>query len=159
MFFLGSTGMNAIVTFKDVICTVNTQHECEKYGCQPTGSRLVRQERVNTSMVVPVVEHSNHSECKVLNSAQMRDALHTSRFRIPSHPLNFETTVLKSAAKEIDKQKNLESSTGRITTGRGRGRGRRGVSSTSGSQQSMGLGQGRGRGLGENFEIRMSTFS
>ena len=138
--------MISIVGFKDVICTVNTQHECEKYGCQPIGLRLVRREQVTTSMVVPVVEHSNHLECKVLNSAQMCDARHTSHFRIPSQPLNFETTVLRSAAKEIDKQKNLASSTGSLTTGRARGRGRRAVSSASGSYQSIGHGLGRGRG-------------
>lgn len=104
-------------------------------------------------MLIPVIEHLNRPECKVLNSAQMRDARHTSHFRIPSQPLDFETTVLQSAAKEIDKHKRLENT---AMAGRGRGRGRRPVSSASG-------GRGRGRGQeqerGQNLEIHMSTFS
>jgi len=150
------------IVFKDVLCTVNTQHECEKYGCKPTGSRLVWQERTNTSTLILVVEHTNHPECRVLNSAQMRDACHTSHFRIPSQPLDFETTVLRSAAKEIDKHKSLAAGS-TTTTGRGRGRGRGHRSSASGGQQTLGRGLGRGqgwgRGQGENFEIHMSTFS
>lgn len=91
----------------------------------------------------------------------MRDAHHISHFRIPSQPLDFETTVLQSAAKEIDKHKNLEKTEGSATTGKGRGRGRRPISSASGGQQNLGrgLGQGRGRGQGEDFVIHMSTFS
>ena len=147
--------------FKDFICTVNTQHECEKYGCKPTGSRFLRQERTNTSTVIPVVEHSSHPDCKVLNSAQMRDASHISHFRIPSLPLDFDTTILQSAAKEINKQKNLEI-TGSATTGRGRGRGRgrRAVSLPSGVQPILGrrLVQ-RGRGQREISDIHMSTIA
>ena len=78
----------------------------------------------------------------------MRDAGHISHFRIPSQPLDFETTVLQSAAKEIDKYKNLEN-TGSATTGRGRGRGRRPQAVSSGQQtigRSLGQGQGRGQG-------------
>ncbi|KAF8803001.1 hypothetical protein BYT27DRAFT_7110917 [Phlegmacium glaucopus] len=143
---------------EDVLCTVNTQHECEKYGCKPTGSRLVRQECTNTSMLMPIIKHTHHPERKVLNSAQMRDARHISHFRIPSQPLNFETTVLQSAAKEIDKHKKLENTAGSArSTGRGRGRGRGHGQQTVG--HSLGRGQGRGRGHGENFEIHMSTFS
>ena len=91
----------------------------------------------------------------------MRDAFHTSHFRIPSLPLNFHTTILQSAAKEIDKLKKLET-TGSATTGRGRGcgRGRRAISSPTGLQPILGRGLvQRGRGQREVLDIHMSTFA
>jgi hypothetical protein len=89
----------------------------------------------------------------------MRDTRHTSYFRIPSQPLDFETTILQSAAKEIDKHKKLENTA--TTAGRGRGRGRGRLPLVSGGQQALahGRGRGRGRGQGESFEIHMTTFS
>ena len=87
----------------------------------------------------------------------MRDAFHTSHFRIPSLPLNFDTTILQSAAKEIDKLKKLET-TGSATTGRGRGR--RAISSPTGLQPILGRGLvQRGRGQREVLDIHMSTFA
>ena len=96
------------------------------------------QERTETSHKVPVVEHRGDLDQSILNTAQMRDAKHLQKHRIPSQPLNFETTILESAAKAVDVRKAanaLGSSSKKkatpATRARGRGRGHLGHGQSS----------------------------
>ena len=90
------------------------------------------QERTQTSHKVPVVEHRGDLDQSILNTAQMRDAKHIQKHRIPSQPLDFDTTVHESAARAVDVRKAsnalLASGSNKKTTpamrARGRGRGR-----------------------------------
>jgi len=54
---------------------------------------------------MPIVEHRGNLGQFVLNSAQMRDAKHVQKHRIPSQPLDFDRTIHESAAKAIDTRK------------------------------------------------------
>jgi hypothetical protein len=88
----------------------------------------VFQERTRTSHKVPVVEHRGGQDEFILNTAQMRDAKHVQRHRIPSQPLDFDTTVHESAAKAVDVRKAantlISSNKKRTPVMRARGRGR-----------------------------------
>ena len=97
------TLLNQLISdLQDIICTINTQHECERHNCQNTAFRFVFQERTKTSHKVPVVEHRGSLDQFILNTGQMRDAKHVQKLRIPSQPLDFDTTVHESAAKAVD---------------------------------------------------------
>ena len=119
---------------QDVTCTVNTQHDCYRHKCQTTGARYVYQERIQTEKTTPVVEHLTDPNDLILNTAQMRDAIHVQNFRIASTPLDEERIIQESVARTINQRKSATD--GASATGRGRGRGVRG------------RGQGRGSNLG-----------
>ena len=84
---------------------MNTQHDCHRNGCQTSGIRYVYQERIRTDITTPVVEHLINPNDLILNTAQMRDAVHLQRFRIPSTPLNEEIVIQESVAQAIDQWK------------------------------------------------------
>ncbi|KAJ7886066.1 hypothetical protein B0H13DRAFT_2535282 [Mycena leptocephala] len=67
---------------QDLICTVNVQHNCMDNQCGPTGSRPVFQERERTNQTRAQIAHLQNPTDVVLNTAQMRDAVHLQRFRI-----------------------------------------------------------------------------
>ncbi|KAF9559655.1 hypothetical protein CPC08DRAFT_595059, partial [Agrocybe pediades] len=91
----------SFVRLTDLLCTVNTQHNCFKYDCRPTGFRHVYQERVQTSNTVPTIIHTGDKDDIILNTAQMRDAVYLQHFRIPTIPLNETTVIEESIARTI----------------------------------------------------------
>ena len=95
----------------------------------------------------------------ILNTAQMRDAVHLQRFRIPSTPLNEEIVIQESVAQAIDQWKVAGERASGSRGGRGRGRGGQGgrgqghglLDNSIPSDQARGHGQGRGRGRGRGL--------
>ncbi|KAJ7932017.1 hypothetical protein B0H13DRAFT_1451673, partial [Mycena leptocephala] len=78
-----------------------TQHNCMDNLCGPTGSRPVFQERVRTDQTKAQIAHSTNPTDLVLNTAQMRDAVHLQRFRIDTPHLDSDTVILQSAVNEL----------------------------------------------------------
>ncbi|KAF8204045.1 hypothetical protein BJ912DRAFT_841196 [Pholiota molesta] len=147
-----------LVPLVDVLCTVNTQHQCERNGCTTSGTRYICQERVQTSHTASVVQHLNNPNDQLLNMAQMRDAINLQNFRIPTTPLDEEAEVLKSVTRVINERKAAASGTN-LARGRGRGgsvRGRgRGVAPSS---SGLRVGSGPLEGIAEGIaEVRGST--
>jgi len=140
---------------------VNTQHDCHRNGCQTSGIRYVYQERIRTDITTPVVEHLINPDDLILNTAQMRDAVHLQKFRIPSTPLNEEIVIHESVARAIDQRKVAGERASGSRGGRGRGgQGRRGQghglldnSLPSDQARRQGRGRGRGRGLVQPGEV------
>jgi hypothetical protein len=96
---------------QDIACTVNTQHDCCHAKCQTNGVRYVYQERIQTEIRVPVVEHRVDPDDLILNTAQMRDAVHVQKFRIPSTPLDEERVIQESVASAINQRKSATDGT------------------------------------------------
>ncbi|KAJ7659053.1 hypothetical protein DFH06DRAFT_1326896 [Mycena polygramma] len=90
---------------KELLCTVNVQHNCLDNKCGPSGSRPVFQERIKTTQTRAEIAHSKNTHDIVLNTAQMRDAVHLQRFRVPSEVLDFDKVVYDSAQKEVRARK------------------------------------------------------
>ncbi|OSD04147.1 hypothetical protein PYCCODRAFT_1364884 [Trametes coccinea BRFM310] len=112
---------------KDVLCSVNVQHDCAKLLCSATGRREVRQERASTGLYKAAVEHLGPpGKDLILNTAQMRDAVHVQRFRCATPQLASEDIVMGAVAREIDQQKVISTETSvksrSATPGRARGR-------------------------------------
>ncbi|KAJ7290654.1 hypothetical protein C8J57DRAFT_1213292 [Mycena rebaudengoi] len=96
------------VIFKtaDFLCTVNVQHNCIENKCGPTGTRPIYQEREEvTDQTAAKIAHLGRADDLVLNTAQMRDALHVQHFRIESPMLDIDEIVHQSAAQEVDSQR------------------------------------------------------
>ncbi|KAJ7157732.1 hypothetical protein C8R46DRAFT_1355172 [Mycena filopes] len=90
---------------KDLLCTVNVQHNCIDNNCGPTGARTVFQERFKTAQTRAEILHTQNVHDIVLNTAQMRDAVHLQKFRVECETLDFDTVVHNSAAKELKARK------------------------------------------------------
>ncbi|KAJ7124727.1 hypothetical protein C8R43DRAFT_898835 [Mycena crocata] len=90
---------------KDILCTVNVQHNWVDNDCDTTGSFPVYQERTRTTQTLARVAHKGNLDDMVLNTAQMRDAIHVQPFRIHPTLPDLDTVVHQSAAKEIGARK------------------------------------------------------
>ncbi|KAF4615110.1 hypothetical protein D9613_003453 [Agrocybe pediades] len=137
----------SFVHLSDILCTVNTQHNCLQYDCRPTGFRHVYQERVQTGTRVSI-QHSGNLGDKILNTAQMRDAIYVQQFRIPSTPLDEDTIVVESVARTID-QRRAADLKGNTTSTRLRGQaqlGGQGAAARGGAPISRGRGYQRQSG-------------
>jgi hypothetical protein len=95
---------------QDLLCTVNVQHNCLDNNCAATGSVPVLQERTKTTRTIARVVHVRNVDDVVLNTAQMRDAIHVQPFRLDSTPMDREVVINQSAAKEIAARKKRDSS-------------------------------------------------
>jgi hypothetical protein len=84
---------------------VNVQHNCAQYQCGTTNVRHVYQERERTDQTQATVSHSKHPEDLMLNTAQMRDAIHVQAYRLRSPDLDEEGIIMASAAREVSAQK------------------------------------------------------
>ncbi|KAK7007081.1 hypothetical protein R3P38DRAFT_3325555 [Favolaschia claudopus] len=80
---------------KDLICTVNVQHNCRDNNCATTTSVPVFQERVKTSQTAARVAHTQNVDDIVLNTAQMRDAVYVQKLTDLSEDFNpvFQTAI------------------------------------------------------------------
>ncbi|KAK6992397.1 hypothetical protein R3P38DRAFT_2570511 [Favolaschia claudopus] len=85
----------------DLLCTVNVQHNCMDNHCAATATRAIFQERAKTNQTRSEVAHQTNIHDVVLNTAQMRDALHLQKYRVSSEPLDLDSIVHASASKEI----------------------------------------------------------
>ncbi|KAF8151691.1 hypothetical protein B0H34DRAFT_664617, partial [Crassisporium funariophilum] len=81
-----------------LLCTVNTQHN---YIPKLT----VYQERRRTEQTQPVVQHMNNPKSRLLNTAQMRDAMYLQKFRISLEDLDFDTIIHLSAIDELHRKR------------------------------------------------------
>ncbi|KAK7015952.1 hypothetical protein R3P38DRAFT_3203654 [Favolaschia claudopus] len=89
----------------DLLCTVNVQHNCMDHQCAATATQAVYQERTKTNQIRSEIAHRSNIDDVVLNTAQMRDAVHVQKFRVASEPLNLDIIVHASAVKEIQARK------------------------------------------------------
>lgn len=112
---------------QNIMCTVNTVHNCPCNKCESDGFHYVYQERVQTAHKHSVVLHSTQPDDpddRVLNTAQMRDAEFLQMFRIPSSTLtdtNVEQPLYDSVASIVNAWKAAGAGVGRGVRGRGRG--------------------------------------
>ncbi|KAK0435421.1 hypothetical protein EV421DRAFT_1663520, partial [Armillaria borealis] len=60
---------------QDILGLVNTPHNCQRHGCGPMGQRYVVQERRITDQVASFIEHNSHPHNRILNLAQMHNAI------------------------------------------------------------------------------------
>ncbi|KJA24725.1 hypothetical protein HYPSUDRAFT_94301, partial [Hypholoma sublateritium FD-334 SS-4] len=77
----------SFVPLANIMCTVNTAHNCPRNNCKSDGFHYVYQERVQTAHKRSVIRHSTRPEDWILNTAQMHDAEYLQKFRIPSDSL------------------------------------------------------------------------
>ncbi|KAF8966226.1 hypothetical protein BDZ97DRAFT_1657897 [Flammula alnicola] len=118
----------SFVPISDLLCTVNTQHDCDTNKCTTSGFRYVYQERVRTQRRAPIVQHIKNPDDLILNTAQMRDAIHLQKFRIPPAVLDEPAVIDASVRRMIDKRKKSKEDTEKEASGqasmRGHSRGR-----------------------------------
>jgi len=139
---------------QDLLCTVNTQHDCDSNKCTTTGFRYVYQERVRTQRRAPIVEHLRNPDDLILNTAQMRDAVHVQKFRIPPDALDEPAILDASVRRVIDQRKHQKDDTEKKRKDnaergvRGRGSRARGGPARGRGRGSDGPMRARGRGRG-----------
>ncbi|KAJ7869102.1 hypothetical protein B0H14DRAFT_3083946 [Mycena olivaceomarginata] len=75
--------INTTLKPMDLLCTVNVQHNCIDNKCGPTGARTIFQERFKTNQTQAEIVHTRNVQDIVLNTAQMRDAIHLQMFLSP----------------------------------------------------------------------------
>lgn len=63
------------------------------------------QERTCTEQMEVFIEHITNPDDIVLNTAQMRDAIHVQKFRVASEILDLDDIVMQSAVKELASRK------------------------------------------------------
>ncbi len=79
------------------------QHNCAGNECTTSGTRAVLEERENSGRTVPIVTHRNSTNL-MLNTAQMRDAKHVQKFRIPSTEIEgnvWEKEIFTAVEREV----------------------------------------------------------
>ncbi|RDB18364.1 hypothetical protein Hypma_000365 [Hypsizygus marmoreus] len=108
-----------LVNAKTILCQVNVQHNCFAHRCDDKGSRTVYQEREATSHTRPSIQHFIPDDL-ILNTAQMRDAIHVQRFRLQADPLDQPRAILEGATRELEAQKAKSNSEKEIPTARKR---------------------------------------
>lgn len=96
---------------KDLLCTVNVQHNCMDNHCAATASIPLYQERTKTAQTIARIAHTQNLHDLVLNTAQMRDAVLVQPYRLNSTPMDFERIIHQSVAKEIGLRKKHTTAT------------------------------------------------
>ncbi|KAL0566487.1 hypothetical protein V5O48_015525 [Marasmius crinis-equi] len=105
MLHLLAANRYVVLDTKNVLCTVNVQHDCIRNDCQVKEVHFRRQERHITPIRKGAVVHEGDLHDIVLNTAQMRDALYVQRFRIPMTLLDVEQTLMESVKKEVESRR------------------------------------------------------
>lgn len=80
------------------------------------------QERFRTEQTRARITHVRNIEDVVLNTAQMRDAVHVQKFRVDSEALDLDQIVYKSAADELAARKAGELVPSEILAGKTKSR-------------------------------------
>jgi hypothetical protein len=94
---------------QDILCTVNVQHNCSQHNCGTADTHAIYQEREKTNQTRPATSHIAPHDI-VLNTAQMRDAIHVQKYRHHSGTLDADTIITESAVREVVAQKVLRKS-------------------------------------------------
>jgi hypothetical protein len=129
------------------VCAVNVQHNCITHKCGLVAQGFVRQERQATSVREQGIHHVNPSDL-VLNTAKMRDVIHTHQFRAQLHEeeINLAAAIFDGVKSEIDRRKGTvvpQGSSDVAQQNNARGRGRRVSQHVVGNRRSS---EGRQRG-------------
>lgn len=95
---------------KDLLCTINVQHNCVEQHCKATGHQDIYQECQLTTHTWPTVAHNRVLNNLVLNTAQMWDVIHVQGFCITSESLDLDDIVYQSAVNELSALKALDRS-------------------------------------------------
>lgn len=62
-----------MLMIKDIQFDVNVQHDCRNGKCEATGTKVVRQERTNTTRTIKIIEHANDTHF-ILNTNSIHHA-------------------------------------------------------------------------------------
>ncbi|XP_006464096.1 hypothetical protein AGABI2DRAFT_120883 [Agaricus bisporus var. bisporus H97] len=95
----------SVISPKDILCTVNFQHNCSAHGCTTEEMLVVYQEREGTSQRQAAIRHRVPDNL-ILNTSQMRDATLLAQFRLQPAPLDRNEAILEGARFEIDMRKS-----------------------------------------------------
>ncbi|KAF9232535.1 hypothetical protein BU15DRAFT_90631 [Melanogaster broomeanus] len=87
-----------------LLCTVNVQHNCAAHQCRDTAFSTIFEEREATSKTKVAIEHQSPDDL-VLNTTQMRDAIHVQSFRTQAECLDREWAIHAGATAEVEAQK------------------------------------------------------
>ena len=90
-----------------MLCVVNVQHNCAAHGCDDQGQEIVLEEREKSNQTKAKIRHFVPTDI-MLNTAQMRDAIHVQRFRICASAIDRENAILQGAASEVAVRKQKE---------------------------------------------------
>ncbi|KAJ6531350.1 hypothetical protein B0H19DRAFT_966700 [Mycena capillaripes] len=85
------------VEIKDVKCTINIQHNCADNNCRSARTRIILNEREETSERSLAIQHISSSDL-IINTAQMRDAAALDAFRW--QPSTLDTAIIVRLAAE-----------------------------------------------------------
>ncbi|KAJ3559218.1 hypothetical protein NM688_g473 [Phlebia brevispora] len=77
---LNGQAKHILVPFEDLLCVVNTFHNCVDNHCETTSTAAVIQERIQTGQFENEITHQNNPMDRLLNTAQLRSAQHIRRF-------------------------------------------------------------------------------
>jgi hypothetical protein len=95
------------MSHQSVLCVVNVQHNCAAHACDTQGQISVYEEHERTTHMKPRTRHFV-SEDIMLNTAQMRDAIHVQRFRIAANALDHDHAIMLGAKSEVEAQKQKQ---------------------------------------------------
>ncbi|KAG6913997.1 hypothetical protein DXG01_002988 [Tephrocybe rancida] len=91
----------------DIKCTVNVQHNCAKHSCTLGTEIAIIEERENTGQSYMGVLHKVPEDL-ILNTAQMRDAVHITPFHPRMPQFNREEVITRAALLEINDRKKRQ---------------------------------------------------
>ncbi|KAJ3989861.1 hypothetical protein F5890DRAFT_1561385 [Lentinula detonsa] len=95
-----------VVTYRSILCALNSQHHCHGNNCHIARVREVReQEREKVHMTVDKYVHLNPLDM-VLNTAQMRDYAQILPFTYMPPILDRSTSIKKGAEREMNAPKS-----------------------------------------------------
>ncbi|KZP32183.1 hypothetical protein FIBSPDRAFT_1020441 [Athelia psychrophila] len=94
----------ALVQYDSIVCTVSTPHNCAANKCDMSDQQTVYWERERTETTRPRVQHRNPEDL-VLNTSQMRDAVHVQPLRTAFPAIDREQAILTGARAEVDSRK------------------------------------------------------
>ncbi|KAJ3867820.1 hypothetical protein EV359DRAFT_33661 [Lentinula novae-zelandiae] len=95
----------ALLPPQNVLCPVDTQHNCAGNNCDLSKFRAVRQERELTEHRLPRTHHHNDTEHqRLLNTNQMRSGVFVQRLRPTIPPLDPDLMISEGATREIQAQ-------------------------------------------------------
>ncbi|KAF8178467.1 hypothetical protein BJ912DRAFT_1045365 [Pholiota molesta] len=142
----------SFVALSDILCTINTPHDCKRNGCSASGFKHIYQERIRTEHQQPIIEHKVNPDDLILNTAKMRDAIHIQKYRISSCPIDDqeEEMIISTSVKALIDSRKAPSAGHGLARGMARGRGvhdapRARATSTRGRR-------GRGQGSGQHSD-------
>ena len=104
---------------QNVICAVNTQHNCARNQCSTTLTKKVHQEREKTQTLEPELNHLNPKDL-LLNSAQMWSSHYVQNFHKSPLPLDCEMAIHKGAAREVEIGRAKDAKKGKRGNGKGK---------------------------------------